>query len=208
MGIFGKTFVRAERILYYPGDHQLARVTAATKDILTDFGIDFIHIPEITCMGWPALFAGYKDDFERIRKKNSDLLKAHRITKVITNDPATLLVLKEQYKIAAQHIIEVLADNIEKIPKMPDSTTGYFHTSMLTKAGVNVRTAVRVLRRVGVHVKPDMIVMDACLDEDFARNNSTIANAICKKKNEGVTCDPYTAEKMRIKTVIEVLSET
>ena len=98
MGIFG--FGRG-KTLYYPGcltKGVLKEQFENYKEIFNRLGIDFVLLPDSeVCCGLPMLNAGYKKDARKLAKKNFDLLRANKITKILTNCPSCYHTFKEVY---------------------------------------------------------------------------------------------------------------
>ncbi len=108
--------LRFGNTLYYPGcltHFVLPEIEANYKKILGNMGVDFIFLPEFNCCGSPVRHAGYKKDFESLKRKNSSLFKRHGITKIITNCPACYRILSD-CGFNAEHITQTVWKNIKK----------------------------------------------------------------------------------------------
>lgn len=79
-------------VLYYPGcmmKYITIKENERYKKILQKLGVDFIVLEEKeVCCGSPVAKAGYKDDYEKLVRKNFEEFKKHNITKIITPCPA------------------------------------------------------------------------------------------------------------------------
>ena len=97
--------------LYYPGcltKFVLPEIEENYKSILEKFGVDYITISEINCCGSPALSNGYKDDFNVLKEKNTQILKDYGVGTIIFNCPACYSVFKKEYQgFKCIHITEV-----------------------------------------------------------------------------------------------------
>jgi len=121
MGFFSKLFSR--NTLYYPGC--LAKSVATDinenyREILKNLGIDFLIIEEFVCCGSPVLNSGFEEDFERLKKKNIELLKKYGIRTIITPCPACARMFKQDYELEkrgfkVKHVSEVIIENVNKI---------------------------------------------------------------------------------------------
>jgi len=115
--------VFANKTLYYSGcvtKNVATDIDENYKLILKKLGVDFITIDDMACAGNPVLNAGYLDEFEKLKEKNSELLDKFGISKIITSCPGSLKVFKQNYKLKEQgievvHIYEFIASKIEKV---------------------------------------------------------------------------------------------
>jgi heterodisulfide reductase subunit D len=105
--------------LYYPGcmtKYVLKDKEEQYKRILERIGVDFIMLKnEELCCGSPVLNAGYKEDFEDIKRKNLEKFKKYGVRKIITNCPACCNMFKKEYGLEAEHISQVVLRNIDKL---------------------------------------------------------------------------------------------
>ncbi len=99
MGLF--EWLKDEKILYYPGcltKGVLKEQFENYKEIFNRLGIDFVLLSDKeACCGSPVLNAGYKKDVRKLAKKNFDIFKKNKITKIVTNCPACYHMFKEVY---------------------------------------------------------------------------------------------------------------
>jgi heterodisulfide reductase subunit D len=106
------------RALYYPGcmtAGALPGILNNYKALLSDIGVDFVMINELTCCGSPLLNAGYAQDFEEVKKKNLEILQKQGITKIITNCPHCYSVFKNIYEFKVEHITQTLFSHKQKL---------------------------------------------------------------------------------------------
>ncbi|MFH1209403.1 MAG: (Fe-S)-binding protein [archaeon] len=105
--------------LYYPGcmtKYVLKDKEEQYKRILERIGVDFIMLKnEELCCGSPVLNAGYKEDFEELKRKNLEKFKKYGVRRIITNCPACCNIFKKEYGLEAEHISQVVLKNIDKI---------------------------------------------------------------------------------------------
>jgi Fe-S oxidoreductase len=105
--------------LYYPG----CMTKFALKDkqekyerLLRRLGIEYIKLSDVElCCGIPVLNAGYLEDFENLKKKNLEIFKEYDVKKIITNCPGCCHTLKNEYGLDAEHITQVLAENLDRL---------------------------------------------------------------------------------------------
>jgi len=115
--------VFSRNTLFYPGcviRNAAPQIGDNYEKILKKIGVDFIKIDEFVCCGSPVLAAGYKADFENLRKKNMDLLDRYGISTIITPCPGCARMFIQDYKlpesgIEVLHITQVLGRKLEKI---------------------------------------------------------------------------------------------
>lgn len=88
MGLFGF----GKKTLYYPGCLTKGVLTEQYdnyKQIFSHLGIDYVMLSaEEFCCGLPVLNAGYRKDVRKLAKKNFELFKKNKISKIITNCPS------------------------------------------------------------------------------------------------------------------------
>ena len=108
-----------EKTLYYPGcitKFALSDIENNYTEILKLLNINFIKLKDIEyCCGSPILNAGYKEEFREIIEKNTELLREHKITKIITNCPACYNAFNKHYNIKVEHITQTIINNIDKL---------------------------------------------------------------------------------------------
>ena len=115
--------VLSNKTLYYPGCMNLSITTDIDKnyrEILKKLGVDFVIVNDLLCSGHPVRNAGYKDEFERIKGKNIEILDRFGISRIITSCPGSFKAFKQDYLleengIEVMHIYEVIAKNVGKI---------------------------------------------------------------------------------------------
>ena len=99
MKIFG--LLNKERVLYYPGclmKEVLLKEFENYKEIFNQLGINFILLSDMeVCCGLPTFDAGYKKDARKLAKKNFNIFKENKITKIITNCPSCYYMFKQIY---------------------------------------------------------------------------------------------------------------
>lgn len=128
-GFLGKIESNLGNLLYYPGcltKFALPEIEENYKIILNYLGIDFIKIDEFYCCGSPVKNAGYKEDFNNLVEKHTELLRKYGIKRIVTNCPSCAQVLNEYYHVDAVHITAFLQPYIKKgflkgIPKKNES---------------------------------------------------------------------------------------
>ena len=89
-----------EKVLYYPGcltKGVLKEQFENYKEIFNKLSVDFVMLPDEVCCGLPVLNAGHKKEVRKLAKKNLDLFKKNKITKIITNCPSCYHTFKEIY---------------------------------------------------------------------------------------------------------------
>jgi Fe-S oxidoreductase len=109
MGMFSNF---GKKTLYYPGCMLKGVLTTEQenyKKIFNKLGIDFIMLPsEEICCGSPIYNAGYKKDARKLAQQMFDLLKAKKITKILTPCPGCYNMFKNEYpKLLREWDIEV-----------------------------------------------------------------------------------------------------
>lgn len=213
-------FRRAEKRLYFPGcltKAKLPQIAEATRDAFRDLGIPFVTLPEMGCCGYPALYAGYRDEFERIAAENRSILEREGITQVVSNCPHCVLAFREA-GVAARHTLELFDEHLNKVAKRHSLRANYHHPCFLEKLDVPAKVGVRVLRRAGVHVPNENPARGCCgsVGDDFARNNPENAAKIAAQRAKQftepllVTSCPYCHlmfKKLKPRDVAELLGE-
>jgi heterodisulfide reductase subunit D len=143
------------RTLYYPGCMTSLALPAILHNytaLLSDFGIDFVMLEELSCCGSPLLNAGFSQDFEDVKKKNLELLQKHGISKVVTNCPHCYEVFKSQYGIETEHITQTLASHKHKVLYKNREEVVYHDPCLLAKQN-GVLSEPRVLiRQTGLKI--------------------------------------------------------
>jgi heterodisulfide reductase subunit D len=101
MGIVGWIKSFGENTLYYPGC--LTKIAMKEqlenyKKVFNILGVDFIMLPEIeVCCGLPILNAGYEKEARELAKKNLEIFKKNKISKIITNCPSCFHTFRDVY---------------------------------------------------------------------------------------------------------------
>jgi heterodisulfide reductase subunit D len=137
------------KTLYYPGcmtAYGLPDLFKNYKAILSDFGINFIVLEELSCCGSPLLNAGFVQDFEEVKLKNLEILRKNSITKIITNCPHCLQAFRKRYGIEAEHITQTLAAQKHKVIFKHKEEVA-FHDSCILARQYNLVSEPRALIR-------------------------------------------------------------
>ena len=147
-------------VMYYPGC--LTRFAAPELEeryekILNKLGIDFLRVPEFRCCGSPVLNAGYDEDFYDLVKQNLEIFKRYGIRKIITNCPSCCKVFRNEYGLAAEHITETIAKNLDKIEASTCSEPISYHDPCHLGRGCGVYDAPRDIIR---HKGCELVEMD------------------------------------------------
>ena len=94
-------FGKKEKVLYFPGcltKGVLTKEMQNYKDIFNKLKIDFVLLSDDeSCCGLPVLNAGYKKDTRKLAKRNFELFKRSKITKIITSCPSCYHTFKDVY---------------------------------------------------------------------------------------------------------------
>lgn len=109
-------FSKKKRTIYFPGcvtSYVNKEHIQNWKAILTDLGIEFNILTDISCCGSPAYTAGYFSDFRDVVAQN--LKKLKDVKEIISNCPHCVYVFERFYKIKAKHTSQILYQNKEKI---------------------------------------------------------------------------------------------
>jgi Fe-S oxidoreductase len=221
MGLFGKQ-KKDGATLYFPGclaTAKLPGIVEAQQALLRDLGVEFVTLP-MECCGYAAWYAGHEEEFQAIKGRNKRKLEEHGITTILTGCPHCARTFKEKYRIETRHLLTVYEEHIEKIKLKEGVSANYHHPCFLDKLGVDEKTAVRVLRRAGVHTPTENVTRGCCgsVGDDFSRNNPEEARLICQRRcsqfgeKTVVTACPYCIvtfqqQRKEAKDVAEVLWE-
>lgn len=142
--------------LFYPGcilQHKLEKLSANYELLLRQFGINFITSKEVACCGAPMLYAGYKDDFNEHQEKVLEALKKNNIKHIITACPSCARMFTDEYRIKAQHITQVLHDNMRKIKKDYQGEKICYHDPCELGRKLGVYNEPReILKKIGFEV--------------------------------------------------------
>ena len=143
--------------LYFPGcltHFVLSDKEDSYKKILNELGIEYIFIPEFNCCGSPVLHAGYKKDFNDLKKKNFELFRKYGVGKIITNCPGCYMILSKEYGLKVEHISQVLAKNLDKVNKKFDGDVTYHDPCHLGRKSSNIYNEPRiVLAKLGLNIE-------------------------------------------------------
>ncbi len=114
--------------LYYPGcmtAFALPELFSLYRTILDKLGMDYLLMPELRCCGSPVRNAGYERKTRELARKNFEMLRQKRVTKIITNCPACYKTFMQDYKemlptwdIETEHIVSTILRALEKKPKL------------------------------------------------------------------------------------------
>ena len=112
MGIINWVKGFGNNTLYFPGCLTKGVLTEQFenyKEIFNRLGIDFIMLSDKEgCCGLPILNAGYKKDARKLAKKNFNLFRKNKVTKIITNCPSCYHTFHDVYpKLVRDWDIEV-----------------------------------------------------------------------------------------------------
>lgn len=120
MGLFKNW---GKNTLYYPGCMLKGVLTEEQenyKKIMNKLGIDFIMLSkDEVCCGSPIYNAGYKKDARELAKKNLELFKERKVTKIITPCPGCYNMFKNEYpELLREWDIEVEFMLVEVLKKL------------------------------------------------------------------------------------------
>ena len=191
----------ARNTLYYPGclisSGAAGDLNENYQEILKKLGIEFLSIPEFVCCGSPVLNAGYKSDYEDLKKKNLDLLKKYAVKRIITPCPACTKTFLHDYKLEDEgikvlHISQIIEQNIDKIKDV------FGKKALGTK--VTYHDPCHLGRHCKIYDAPRRLLVKAgYMIEEFDKNRE---NAVCCGGGGGVKANfPNLADqvaKMRI----------
>jgi len=147
--------LKGGKILYYPGcmtKHYITPVFNNYKAVLSDFGIGFITLDELSCCGSPLLSAGYAQDFEEVKKKNLGILKKQGVTKIITNCPHCYQIFKKQYCFDTEHISQTLAEHKHKVSYKNKEEIAYHDPCLLAKKNNIAAEPRSLIRQAGLKI--------------------------------------------------------
>jgi heterodisulfide reductase subunit D len=146
--------IKGENILYFPGcvtQSLTPKLCTNYKSLLSDVGVNFKTIPELSCCGSPLLSSGYRIDFEDVKKKNMDLLRQHNVTKVITNCPHCFSIFKNEYGVTVEHISQTLHNHSYKLNSKAHEDVTYHDPCILAKNGI-IKEPRALLKRAGYKI--------------------------------------------------------
>lgn len=150
MGLLGNT-------LLYPGcvaKHKARHLKENYEKLLKEMGVSFITIDELPCCGMPMHYGGYKEDFLGHQEKFLELLKQKNVKKIITLCPACARIFSQEYNLKAEHVSQVLYDNLRKIKNKSNGEKISYHDpcELGRKMGV-VEEPRAVLRKAGYEIE-------------------------------------------------------
>lgn len=123
------------------------------EKLLNKLEIKYIKLPELEiCCGLPALNAGYRDDFQSIISKNTQLLRNQNIKKIIVSCPSCYRIFKRYYNIDVKYIGEILLENIEKLGKNYNEEVTYFDPCNPDRIEMLYNTPRDILGSVGFKI--------------------------------------------------------
>ncbi len=143
------------RVLYYPGcmtAGALPSILNNYKALLSDLGVDFVMINELSCCGSPLLNAGYAQDFEGVKKKNLEILQKHGITKIITNCPHCFSAFKNFYGFEVEHITQTLFSHKQKLAYNKREEVVYHDPCILSRGNSVFDEPRALLRQAGFKI--------------------------------------------------------
>jgi Fe-S oxidoreductase len=122
------------------------------KALLSDLGIDFVMMSELSCCGAPLLNAGYEGDFEEIKKKNLEILKRQGIVKIITNCPHCYSMFKEHYGFEVEHITQTLFNHKHKLAYKKREEVVYHDPCILARENRVLNEPRALIRQAGFKI--------------------------------------------------------
>ena len=189
---------RGGNTLYYPGcltKFALPKIQKNYEEILRKIGVDFIMLcGEEVCCGSPAIRAGYKKDFENLKQKNLRLFEEIGVTKIITNCPACLHILKEECGLEVEHVTQTIVKKIEKLPKGKDRGEVFYHDPCHLGRYSDIYQEPRtILEYLGYKVKElkDRFSPSLCcgagggMKTNYPKASNQIAQLVLKKVGDG-----------------------
>jgi len=143
-----------KKILYYPGcmtQHALPEIRKKYKELLRKIGVDFVEIDLLKCCGSPALDAGYKKDFEKLKQRNLEILKNQNIGKIITNCPFCYRIFSEEYGLDVEHISETLERHSPRLEAKTSFKATYFDPCNLSRQRITEQPR-NLLKDLGIEL--------------------------------------------------------
>lgn len=170
------------------GVDTLAGVRGAVK-VLNALGVEPVVLPDERCCGHDLLWGGDVADFERLARKNVELLKAGGVKAVIFNCPECYYTFKADYEkvvgplpFEVKHISEVVAERASEL------------TFVAGGAGqkVTFQDPCRLARFAGVVEAPRQVLAAAGVElAEMARSGK---RAVCCAGNGWLNCDRFSKE--------------
>lgn len=152
MGIFNKV---GGKVLFLPGSTSTLKAKKIKENyeiILQKMGIEYITAEDfIKSAGWAALHFGLREELEELKKLNNQVFKTLGVKKIITNDPHTYYVLKQEYNIKVEHITETILKNIEVFGKRKGVVSYHDPCHLGRKSGI-YNEPREILKQIGFHV--------------------------------------------------------
>jgi heterodisulfide reductase subunit D len=181
--------MRKETVLYYPGCMTQAafpKLLSNYKSLLSDAGVNFKMLPELSCCGSPLLSAGYIEDFAYVRKRNLELLKKNSITKVITNCPHCYDILKNEYGLNVEHTLQFFETRVHKLSFGRGEEVSFHDPCLLSRKNNIVKEPRNALKKAGY----SMIEPALSKEKSFCcgaggglkQFNPTLADRIAKRR--------------------------
>jgi len=162
-----------QNVLYYPGcmTKRIYKEYAENyKKIFNKIGIDFIELKQAEqCCGSPVLSAGYKKDFDRLVKQNTDTFNEYGIKKIITNCPACYRILKENYPSFEVEHVSVTINNAIK--------EGKLKLKKISNEKITYHDPCHLGRQGGVYEEPRFILQELGFKIIEMRNHHE--NSLC-----------------------------
>jgi len=196
--------VAGKKTLYYPGCmtlHCQSTFFNNYKSLLSDVGISFIVIDELTCCGSPLLNAGYASDFEELKKNNLEILRKNQVSKIITNCPHCYVVFKKQYGFEVEHITQTLADHSQKITFKNKEEASYHDPCILAKQHIIINEPRKLLKQTGLKLIEPVRTKNKTFccgaGSGVKQNYPELANKMAKERlsqfgsNKIITSCPY-----------------
>jgi heterodisulfide reductase subunit D len=185
---------RGGNTLYYPGcltKFALKDKQAQYEALLKRMGVEYIKLADVElCCGIPVLNAGYREDFEDLKKRNLAIFKEYDVKRIITNCPGCCHTLKHEYGLDAVHITELLAKNIGKVGALNGGEITYHDPCHLGRWGGIYDEPRDVLRKRGFDVRelPHNRVDSICCGGGggLRQNDRATSDAVAKNVLKGV----------------------
>lgn len=142
--------------LYYPGcltKYSETNIQQNYEKILKKIGVDYIMLKELElCCGSPVMQAGYKKDFNKVKKKNLELFEKYGVARIVTNCPACYHVFKCDYGMHTEHMTTLILKNIKKFDRKPEEKISYHDPCHLGRYSDIYEPPREALRAIGIEV--------------------------------------------------------
>lgn len=169
------------------GADTLAGVKSAVK-VLNALGIEPVVAPDERCCGHDLLWGGDVANFERLARKNVELLKARGVKAVVFNCPECYYTFKADYAnvvgplpFEAKHISEVVAERAAELNFVDDETEK-----------VTFQDPCRLARFAGIVEAPRRVL--AAAGVELAEMSRAGKGAVCCAGNGWLNCDRFSKE--------------